>query len=375
FLGMKLKESDNEIRSRPIETIFGSDLISQGKYELDEINNNGDSYDANSLVNAAYGMMDNRIGAKSRIVYGLRIEQYKLDLNTAKSQGLVSQNFTDLLPSINYTYSINDKSNFRAAYFKTLARPEFRELAPFAYYDYERGTNVTGNPNLKRALIDNADLRYEYFPSPGQIFSVSTFYKKFKNAIEASILDANSTPDVSYFNSDKANVYGLELEYRRTLELLGSSDIFKNTTFYTNLSLIKSVVKNPDIDNLIEKERPMVGQSPYVINAGLQYAALSNKMNLNLLYNRIGRRITNAGGQQFPSVYEAPRDVVDFQIAYKIMKSKAELKLNANDLFNNNNVLYFDRDMNKKYSENSTDETISRYKTGRNVSLSFNYSF
>ncbi|MHB1179342.1 MAG: TonB-dependent receptor, partial [Daejeonella sp.] len=289
FLGARLvndlnnPQADNEIRRRPIETLFGQDLISQGKYKLDEINNNGDSYNANSLVNAGYVMMDNKIGAKSRIVYGVRVEQYDLKLNTLTTNNLVSQNFTDILPSVNYTYGITDKSNFRASYFRTLARPEFRELAPFAYYDYERGANVQGNPLLKRALIDNADLRYEFFPSAGQIFSVSAFYKKFTNAIEASIADANSTPDISYFNSKKANVYGVELEYRKNLAFLGSNEAFKSTTFYTNLSLIKSKVKNPEIDNLIEKERPLVGQSPYVINAGLQHSTLNNLLNFNLL--------------------------------------------------------------------------------------------
>ncbi|MFA6946609.1 MAG: TonB-dependent receptor, partial [Pedobacter sp.] len=297
FLGLRLvtdindPQADNQIRTRPVETLFGEDLVSLGKYKLDEINNNGDSYDANSLVNAAYVMMDNKIGAKSRIIYGVRLEQYDLKLSTMTTNNLVSQNFADILPSVNYTYSISDKSNFRASYFRTLARPEFRELAPFAYYDYERGANVQGNPLLKRAQIDNADLRYEFFPAAGQIFSVSTFYKKMTNAIEASIADANSTPDISYFNSKKANVYGVELEYRKNLAFLGSNEAFKNTVFYTNLSLIKSMVKNPLIDNLIEKERPLVGQSPYVINAGLQHSAINNLLNFNLLYNRIGRRI------------------------------------------------------------------------------------
>ena len=381
FLGLKLvsdpnnPQVDNEIRRRPIETLFGEDLISQGKYQLDEINNNGDSYDANAIVNSAYAMMDNKIGAKSRIVYGIRVEQYDLKLSTLTTNNLVSQNFADILPSVNYTYSITDKSNFRAAYFRTLARPEFRELAPFAYYDYERGANVQGNPLLNRALIDNADLRYEFFPNAGEIFSVSTFYKKFTNAIEASIADANSTPDISYFNSRKADVYGIELEYRKSLNFMGTSPVFKNTMFYTNLSLIQSKVQNPEIDNLIEKERPLVGQSPYVINAGLQHSELNNLLNFNLLYNRIGRRIANAGGQQFPSVYEAPRNVIDFQMGYRILKSKGELKFNANDILNNNNVLYFDKDLNKKYSAASSDETIARFKTGSNYSLSFNYSF
>jgi outer membrane receptor protein involved in Fe transport len=321
-------------------------------------------------------MMDNKIGSRSRLVYGVRVEQYDLNLTTSdKTIEPVSQNFLDVLPSVNYTFSVTPKSNFRAAYFRTLARPEFRELAPFAYYDYELLAIQQGNPDLQRSLIDNGDLRFEFFPSAGQIFSVSAFYKKFNNAIESAIYDVNSTANVTYFNSRKANVYGAELEMRKNLEFLGASPAFKNTTLYTNLSLIKSKVQNPVIANQIETERPLIGQSPYVINAGIQHTTLNNLLNFNLLYNRSGRRIYKSGGQQFPSVYEAPRDLLDFQVGYKIMKSKAEIKFNASDIFNNNNVMYFDRDLNKKYSATSSDETISRFRTGSNYSLSFNYLF
>ncbi|WP_411275077.1 TonB-dependent receptor domain-containing protein [Daejeonella sp.] len=379
FLGMLLNPLDpdaNQIRQRPLNTLFDLDLINQGKYKLDEIGNAADNYTANSLINSAYVMMDNKLGTKSRLVYGVRVEQYDLNLTTSdKTIAPVSQNFIDILPSVNYTLSVTPKSNFRASYFRTLARPEFRELAPFAYYDYELLAIQQGNPDLQRSLIDNGDLRFEFFPAAGQIFSVSAFYKKFNNAIESAIYDVNSTANVTYFNSREASVYGAELEMRKSLEFLGANPGLKNTTLYTNFSLIKSKVQNPVISNQIETERPLIGQSPYVINAGIQHTTSNNLVNFNLLYNRSGRRIYKSGGQQFPSVYEAPRDVLDFQVGYKIMKSKAEIKLNASDILNNNNVMYFDRDLNKQYSATSSDETISRFRTGSNYSLSFNYSF
>ena len=379
FLGMLLNPLDpeaNQIRQRPLNTLFDLELINQGKYKLDEIGNAADNYTANSLINSAYVMMDNKIGGKSRLVYGVRVEQYDQNLKTFdKTIKPVSQNFLDILPSVNYTYSVTPKTNLRASYFRTLARPEFRELAPFAYYDYELLAIQQGNPELQRSLINNADLRLEFFPSAGQIFSVSAFYKKFNNAIESAIYDVNSTANVTYFNSKKANVYGAEFEMRKNLEFFGASSAFKNTTLYTNFSVIRSKVQNPVIANQIETERPLIGQSPYVINAGIQHTAFNNLLNFNLLYNRSGRRIYKSGGQQFPSVYEAPRDVVDFQLGYKIMKSKAEIKFNASDILNNNNVMYFDKDLNKRYSATSSDETISRFRTGSNYSLSFNYSF
>jgi hypothetical protein len=153
---------------------------------------------------------------------------------------------------------------------------------------------------------------------------------------------------------------------------------FKNTTAYFNLSLIKSKVTNPTDQDYIDKTRPMVGQSPYLINAGLQHSALDNKLNFNILYNKIGRRIIQAGGIRFPSTWENPRDVIDFQVSYKVLKTKGEIKLNAGDILNQRNIVYFDYNGDKKYNGSvghGGDETFSSYKSGRNISLSFNYTF
>jgi hypothetical protein len=101
---------------------------------------------------------------------------------------------------------------------------------------------------------------------------------------------------------------------------------------------------------------------------------MDNKMNFNALYNRVGRRIIAAGGSQFPSIWEAPRNVIDLQLGMKILKNKGELKLNAGDLLNNNTTFYYDFNMNKKYDPNGEDETINRYKLGSNYSISFSYN-
>ncbi len=378
FLGLLLDyvhaPDANAIRQRPLNTLFGTDLINSGVYKLDELPNSTDRYTAYANANSGYAMLDNKLSEKARLVWGFRVEQYNLNLSTlvANSKDITLNN-TDILPSANFTYSLNPTSNLRASYYRTLARPEFRELAPFQYYDYELLAIQEGNPNLKRTLINNADLRYEMFPSLGQVLSVSVFYKQFDNAIESSITDYNSTPTVSYFNSKKANVFGAELELRKSLSFLSEKNAFKNTTVYTNLSLIKSKVKNPANALLIEQDRPLIGQSPYVINAGIQHATMENKLNLNLLYNRIGRRIYKAGGTTFPSVWENPRDVLDFQATYKVMKNKGEIKLNFSDLLSQRNTLYFDYDKNKKYSL-PKDETISSFKPGATYSLSFSYS-
>ncbi|MEO6149427.1 MAG: TonB-dependent receptor [Mucilaginibacter sp.] len=382
FIGLTLDTRDPDksdpIKLRPIETLFGRNAINAGLYNLEEIPNFNDRYTANSLTNSGYLMLDNKISEKLRAVYGLRVEKFDLDLKTKDPLATtpIKLNNTDFLPSLNLTYNLTAKANLRASYYRTVTRPEFRELAPFSYYDYEILASIIGEETLQRTLIDNVDLRYEFYPSAGEIVSFSAFYKKFQNAIEPFIDDTNSSTTISYFNRD-AFVYGFEMEARKTLDFVSDAGFYKNTTVYANLAITKSEVKNPDLGAPLEKTRPMVGQSPYVINAGIQHMAAGNKLSINVLYNRLGRRIFYAGGSKLRSVYENPRDVLDLQLGYKVLKSKGEIKLAASDIFNQRNNFYYDNDLNKKYNltDENGDRTFKRYTVGSTLSLSFNYTF
>jgi len=383
FIGLVLDPSNpnydvNSILQRPIQTLFGQNVINTGIYNLDELSNPTDRYTANSLTNSAYAMLDSKIGKNVRIVYGLRAEKFNLKLRTEETiikQPRAQLDNLDLLPSVNFTYALTPKANFRASYYRTVARPEFRELAPFAYYDYELLATLQGNPALKRTTIDNADLRYELYPSAGQIFSVSVFYKNFANAIEPVIDDQNSSTTISYFNSKSAYVYGFEMEARKLLDFINDGTFFKATTAYANLSVNRSRITNPD-DGVVrlEKTRQLVGQSPYVINAGLQHTELNNKLSLNLLFNRLGKRIFYAGGERFSSIYESPRNVLDFQVGYRVLKSKGEIKLSGSDVINQK--YNFTYELNgKPYVPSGTGNIFRSYYPGSNYSLSFNYTF
>ena len=381
FIGLRANQSApnvNEINRRPKSSLYGRDAIASGAYLLDDISLDGDSYNAHSITNAGYLMLDNKFGEKSRLVWGLRVEQFNvvLDAKVPTPETSVDDNYVDFLPSANYTYSLTPKINLRASYYRTLARPEFRELAASSIYDYELLALQQGNTKLKEAKIDNADIRFEFYPQAGQIISVSGFYKKFNNAIESFNSDAGSSRIITFINSDNVNVYGVEFELRKSLDFIANIEFLKQTTFYTNLSFIKSKVETNNTGiNLIETSRPMVGQAPYIINAGLQHSFLDNKLNFNALYNRVGRKLTVAGGALFPGIWEAPRNVVDLQLALKVLKSKGELKFNAGDILNNRITQYYDNDLDKKYNPAGVDETISSYKLGSNYSLSFSYNF
>jgi outer membrane receptor protein involved in Fe transport len=353
-------------------------LINAGYYDLNEISNiPSDSYNANSLTNSGYLMLDNKLTEKLRLVWGARVEQFNVNVTPTEYSNptdKVHQNYTDVLPSANLTYSLTDKINLRGSYSRSLARPEFRELATSSYYDYELLAFQQGTPTLKRTNIDNFDVRFELFPSAGQIFSVSGFYKKFNNAIEAYNDDATSTRTIRYFNSDYAKVYGVELEVRKSLDFIQPSDFLKNTTAYANISVAKSTARNPVNSglNLKYAERQLIGQAPYVINAGVQHAFFQNKLTFNALFNRVGQRLSVAAGGQYANVYEVPRSVIDAQLGLKVLKGKGELKFNAGDILNQRVAFYYDQNENKKYD--SGDYTQSSYKPGSNYSLSFTYT-
>ena len=381
FIGFQANTSApdaGQINRRPLSTLYGKDAINNGAYSLNEITLPTDNYEGKAMTNAGYLMLDNKLGEKSRLVWGVRVEQFNVTVDTRDKdpRNSVDDNYIDVLPSVNYTYSLTPKINLRASYYRTLARPEFRELAVPAIYDYEMLAFNQGNPLLKEAKIDNGDIRFEFYPEAGQVISVSAFYKKFKNAIESFNSDGGSTRTVSFINSDKVNVYGVELEFRKTLGFISQTEFLKKTTFYTNLSLIKSNVETKNTGlNLMNTERPMVGQAPYIINAGLQHSFFGDKLSFNALYNVVGKKLNVAGGALFPEIWEAPRNVVDLQLALKVIKNRGELKFNAGDILNNRVTFYYDRDLNKNYNPAKGDETISSYKPGSNYSLSFSYNF
>ena len=121
----------------------------------------------------------------------------------------------------------------------------------------------------------------------------------------------------------------------------------------------------------------MQGQSPYLLNAGIQYDLEKYGLSTTLLFNQIGRRIALVGGSDVnkdqPPIWENPRPVLDLQIAKKVLKSRGEVKLNISDILNKKAVFYNDNNDNKKFDNN--DSYAIKRKYGTNVSISFGYNF
>lgn len=311
---------------------------------LDEITNNTDRYTADFDLGNGYVMHDVEWG-KWKLNSGLRTEYNIFRVNTSDFSGIqinVDREYLDLLPSVNLSYN-EEKSKYRFSMSKTLARPEFREVANFAYYDFVRNAQLLGNSSLKKSDIYNVDLKWEYYPSNKESIFISAFGKNFVNPIEQIVADGSVPSNLllTYTNPKGATLYGIELEIRKKIN--GWFD------FYTNTSVINSEVVANGI------KRQLQGQSNYVINGGLNIH--KNNNTLNITYNRVGERISAVGFQGYSDIFENARDVVDIVFLHKL--NKGEIKLAVSDLFGQSSVYYQKLQTNRNLIKTNNEQMVS----------------
>jgi len=290
---------------------------------MNEITNNTDRYTADFDLANGFVMYDKDFG-KWKLNTGLRTEYNLFNVQTADFSGTkvnVNRKYLDPLPSLNLSYNL-DKVKYRFSLSKTLARPEFREVANFAYYDFVRNAQLLGNPNLEKSDVYNLDLKYELYPKAGENISISLFGKNFIKPIEQIVADGSVPSNLllTYTNPESAVLYGVEIEIRKKI-----NEWFD---FYTNTSLMNSNVKGLN--------RQMQGQSNYVINGGVNLH--KKKETLNITYNRVGDRISAVGFQGYADIFENSRNVLDVVYLHKI--NKGELKLAISDVFAQPSIYY-----------------------------------
>ena len=371
----------------PGDQIFNAENLGemadgQGGFKLEEGTNVDDSYQASSFLNSAFAMVDSKLSEKLRIIAGARFEAYNQVFKYVEFGSNLPQNIDttvlDVLPSINIVYSPIKKLNLRFSASQTVSRPEFRELAPFAFYNFLTDNLTSGDPTLQRAKINNFDFRTEYYPGKGQVISISGFYKQFFSPIELLLRTGTSgTPELYYDNVGNVESFGTELEYRMNLGFIQPSDtgsFWKNFTVYTNAALIKSKMDLSSFAGQAEYvDRPLQGQSPYLVNAGLYFTEPKTQISFNASYNVVGQRIAIAGSVQEPSVWENRRHVIDLQLV-KNFNEKFELKLNVKDLLAQDLTFFQDINKNKKYDVD-VDNTWQQMNFGQTISLSLKYNF
>lgn len=351
---------------------------SAGVYASDNYNPRN-NYDASQQVGAAYLMMDLPVDAKLRLLLGARLEQTAVQLRTFDTLTTLLKypqldgetnlyHNLDVLPSLNVNYQLNDVSKLRVAYSRTLARPNFRELAPFASFTVDGGFVLVGNPDLKRTLIDNLDLRWEAIGDGGEMLSLSAFYKYFRNPIERAFNPKAQNTELSYRNVGQAFLAGFEVELRKKLGFLHEgltpfsiasnfSWVFSRTTIDAEeLMLIRA--DDPEASD----KRPMYGQAPYTGNVILQFD--NGPWKATAAFNITGPRIVTVTKGASPNYYLQPQPNLDLQVAYEF-KSGLALKWAASNL------------LDAPYEETATYKgksyRVAYWKTGRAFSVGLSY--
>jgi TonB-dependent receptor len=368
-----LNTDNPTLRSLPSDKVFAPENFGNGtdnKFGFSAIKGNTFRYMANTILNAGYIQIDNELFNKLRVVWGVRVEHFDQLVGSVKTWDprYTYSKVLDVLPGLNATYKVNAKTNIRFSASQTVIRPELRELASLNLYDFELNASIQGNPLLKRTKVTNLDLRYEFYNKPGEVFTAGLFYKNFKDPIEQLFNEgAGGASTFNYQNPESAYSTGIEIEFRKKLDF---TPALKNFTFQSNAAFIKSKIK----DTKFNVDRPLQGQSPYLVNVGLLYDVEKYGISSTLLFNVVGERIFLVGdisaGAGSPNIYEAPRPILDYQITKKILKKKAELRMNVSDILNRKQYFY-----QNSGGKNSFQKNEDAYRFTRRFGTTFNFTF
>ncbi len=330
-----------------------------------EPNSAGGSYFATDDVTAAYVMAEVQMGSRVRVTGGARTEWWTLDLGVEPIVGGligVKRANTDLLPSLAVSLKLTASQTIRLSATRTLARPEYRELAPISYRDMLGEREIFGDSSLVRTRVHNYDARWEWYPSYDEALSIGVFAKKFDDPIEPIDVATSGASQLSFINAASATNYGIELEVRKGLGFV--SDRLRPTVVFANATLMRSRINtgNSTLSALTNDDRPMVGQAPYVVNAGISYEGAENAFAATLLYNVVGKRITSAAVMPLTAdTYDHPRHVLDLSVRFPMYGGMTG-KLDAKNL------------LDSPHEELQGDVVRHRYRTGRTLSLGVSWS-
>lgn len=331
-------------------------------------------------VSGTYAMIESPVPFTKRLSFvgGLRWESTEMHAEVEEVVGAGTElqvgeiDETEPLPSINFIYQATDNMNMRASYGKTLARPTIRELAPAGSELFGSGRYFYGNDSLEQTLIDNYDLRWEWFVRPGEVVAVSWFYKDLENPIEIAMIGQNYNTQVT--NVPSGWVHGVEFEFRRRLDWVSS--MLQNVHFGCNVTLAASEVEisQRELQGYEEQapERPMPNQSPYVFNADVEYQHPQYGTSVSLFYNVFGRRFAINNDYPTPDIYEESRQQLDFMVAQPLL-DYINIKFSARNLLNDDVKFLYDTD-DSNTEDKDEEHPYKVYSKGVSLGLSFSYT-
>ena len=341
-----------------------------------------DTYDSQMSIASAYASEEFKITDWFQVVVGLRFEKFQLVYTGERQDGTKLNKATildksDFFPSTNLIFDLNEEGSqkIRTSYARTTARPSFKEASLAEIFDPINNTFFIGNINVQPTYINNFDLRYEKYGENGDFYTISGFYKSFKDPIELSFI-RSATGQFTPLNLGDAIVYGTEIEIRKNLGFIPGLEKFR---INTNLSLINSEQefsndeKANREDNLrsgevLDDTRPLQGQSPYLVNFGIDYTN-DNEWNAGLFYNVQGKTLQIVGSGDIPDVYTLPFNNLLFNASKTFGKNKnATISLKFENLLNSNIESVYE-------SYKAKDQIYSKWNPGQKISISYNVKF
>lgn len=270
---------------------------------------------------------------------------------------------SDLFPTLNLRFAVNEENILRFSASRTVTRPSFIEMAPFLYQESYGSAQIRGNAELKNGYNFNFDLRYELFGKNGDMLSVTGYFKYLDKPIERiQALNGGGTIH-SFNNADNGMAGGVEVEIRKQLA--------RDLRLGTNVSYMYTNVKLPESGAYTNKERSLQGASPILLNADLTYSphfGEASRLDLALLYNLQGSRIHSVGISGLGDVKQQAVHTLNFNAGYSFNKHFS-MKLQVNDLLNR--AVIFKQEVPKTGQKIE----VERYKKGTNFEIGASYNF
>ncbi|HOO71204.1 MAG TPA: TonB-dependent receptor [Spirochaetota bacterium] len=374
------------VSGTPVEDLFTSDHIvgsssdvSDVDYMITESSGVNNTYGALLYIYGAFAQLDLLLIRDLRLVTGVRYEYADLSLESYDPYkgGISKQDENpyarhNYMPALSLTWEFVNDMNLRWSFSKTVVRPDFRECTNTKYNTLVSGETINGNPDLKQADVYSADMRYEWFPSASEIIAVSFFYKYLLNPIEMLQTAGTGGTEFRYQNAEYAHNLGIELEAKKDLSFITKA--LKDLSIGVNVAYIYSRIHVEDLPtaDYTTENRALQGQSPYVVNASLEYSNDKAGFTGTVLFNINGRRIVRVGIQGNGDVYEETVPKLDLVLKQKIDKC-GQFKLTFKNLIDEP----IEETQEQKNSITGKRKTfvLKKYREGRSIGLGYSYTF
>lgn len=331
---------------------------------------NQDEYDVDKKIHSVYAEATYQLSEHFIANVGVKYDNVNLGVNYRVNRGGTkgSQSIDKdyVLPSVNLRYNFNDRHALRFGASKTYTLPQAKEISPYRYISVS--FNSQGNPDLKPSNNYNADLKWDFYLSGSELFSIGAFYKYIKNPI-SRIEVASAGGFLSYENiADHAMVAGAEVEFRKDLFSRKTAEEIHKLTFGVNGAYTYTHAKVSLAT--VSTGSQLEGAAPWIVNSDLSYQLQKGKYNLTstLVFNYFSDRIYTIGTEGFQDIMEKGIPTLDFVLSAK-MGNRFSLSMKAANLLNASHQLT------RKGNADNREVVLSKYKKGVNLSLGISYEF